>query len=99
MTPEQRHNAASVLTAYNAMETTKRRHITLLEAGTTREKKFGLSPSQLERELLQTLLADHDAEVKGFQRAVAALKAQDREALAAVFAHFAKIDRGLEPFL
>ena len=99
MTPQQRQTSRAAMSAYNAMETTKKRHMTLLQAITTREKKFGLQASALETDLLDTLLADHNDEVKSFQTAMQNLKQQYPDAMQAMLAHITHIEQGLAPFV
>ena len=47
MTPTQRIQAAAAFQAYNAMETTKQRHLDLMLAIDTRTKKFNLAATML----------------------------------------------------
>ena len=77
---------AAAFEAFNAMETTKRRHFELLERLDAKRERYGLGPTEAEAARLAALLADHDAQVRRFTRASAALKAADREAHRAVLA-------------
>ena len=84
-------SAAAAWQAYNAMETTKQRHITLL-AGL--ENRYGsLAKAHLgETLLLDKLLHDHDLQVKCFTREMAALKEADAGAHAALLAYMQEIN-------
>ncbi len=68
---------ADAFEAFNAMETTKRRHFAMLERLDAKRTRYGLEPTLAESALLADLLADHDAQVLRFTRASAALKAAD----------------------
>lgn len=87
-------SAAAAWQAYNAMETTKQRHITLL-AGL--ENRYGsLEKAQTgETLLLDKLLHDHDVQVKRFTREMAALKNADVAAHAALLAYMREINNTL----
>ena len=78
--------AGDAFEAFNAMETTKARHFALLERLDAKRERYGLEPTATERARLASLLADHDAQVRRFTRAGAALKAADRDAHLALFA-------------
>ncbi len=86
--------AAAAWQAYNAMETTKQRHITLL-AGL--ENRYGsLEKADAgEALLLDKLLRDHDLQVKRFTQEMAALKAADAAAHAALLAYMQEINATL----
>ncbi|MFK7861460.1 MAG: hypothetical protein AB8B64_21770 [Granulosicoccus sp.] len=81
--------ASDTWQAYNAMETTKRRHYELLEILDNKKKKYNLDPSQRDKALLASLLKDHDEQVKRFTAASSALKKADADALMALFAYIA----------
>ena len=79
--------AAEAWQAYNAMETTKRRHYALLEKLDLQRRNYNIEPSADEARRLEWLLADHDAQVKRFTAASLALKGADAAAHAALFAY------------
>lgn len=87
-------SAADAWQAYNAMETTKQRHITLLSG---LENRYGsLEKAQMgETLLLDKLLRDHDAQVKRFTREMAVLKQADAAAHAALLAYMSEINSTL----
>ena len=87
-------SAAAAWQAYNAMETTKQRHITLL-AGL--ENHYGSLERARSEEtlLLDKLLHDHDLQVKRFTREMAALKAADAAAHAALLVYMQEINSTL----
>ena len=58
---------ATALVAYNAMETTKRRHFDYLNRLDSKRKKFNLEATAEDTQLLNSLLADHDIAVKNFK--------------------------------
>ena len=66
--------AADAWEAYNAMESTKRRHFGLLETLDRKKRNYNLDPSEREARLLEWLLADHDAQVRRFTAASLALR-------------------------
>ena len=82
--------------AYNAMETTKRRHYELLEILDNKKKNYNLEPSQRDQALLASLLKDHDEQVKRFTAASSALKSCDADAHMAVFVYIGVLS-DLEP--
>ena len=86
--------AADAWQAYNAMETTKRRHYALLETIDLRRRNYNIEPSAEETRRLGWLLSDHDAQVKRFTAASHALKRSDADAHAALFAYVALVVRG-----
>lgn len=65
--------------AYNAMSTTKQRHLDYLQRLEARYSKYG-EPSNEEQALLARLLEEHDAQVKAFLGAMNALRASDVQA-------------------
>ena len=70
---------ADAFEAFNAMETTKRRHFAMLERLDAKRTRYGLEPTLGESALLADLLTDHDAQVLRFTRAASALKAANPE--------------------
>lgn len=82
--------------AYNAMETTKRRHFDLLEVLDNKKKNYNLSPSDNEQRLLACLLKDHDQQVKRFTEASLVLKNFDTEAHLSLFAYIGGINHATE---
>ena len=83
--------AANAWQAYNAMETTKRRHFDLLEILANKKKNYNLEPSQREQALLANLLRDHDEQVKRFTAASMELKQADAQAHVALFVYIGDI--------
>lgn len=83
--------AAETWQAYNAMETTKRRHYHLLEILDNRKKNYNLDPSEKDNALLASLLKDHDEQVKRFTLASSALKKDDAQAHISLFAYIGVI--------
>ena len=69
MNSEHRATATAAWQAYNAMETTKRRHLDYLSALESREKRFNLAPNDAENSMLKRLLTDHDSQVSAFKAA------------------------------
>ena len=85
--------AAATWQAYNAMETTKRRHFALLEMLDTKRRETGCEPSDEETRQLAWLLADHDAQVHRFTAASGELKAADAAAHRALFDYIGQLSR------
>ena len=85
--------AADAWEAYNAMETTKRRHFALLETIDLRRRNYAIEPSAEEARRLEWLLRDHDAQVGRFTAASLALKARDAAAHAALFDYVGRVSR------
>lgn len=87
-------SAAAAWQAYNAMETTKQRHLTLLSG---LENRYGsLERAQAhETLLLDRLLHDHDLQVKRFTREMSALRDADAPAHAALLAYMREINEAL----
>ena len=83
--------------AYNAMETTKRRHFELLETLDLKRRNYNIEPSEAETRRLGWLLADHDAQVARFTAASAELRSRDADAHAALFAYVGAIAAGTAP--
>jgi hypothetical protein len=98
MNDAQRKSAALAWQAYNAMESTKRRHFDLLQAFEIRRSKFNLAPSDEEQRLLAQLLRDHDEQVKAFKLASDALRSTDPDAFASLWNYIDKINRALAPY-
>lgn len=80
--------------AYNAMETTKRRHFDLLEILDNKKKNYNIDPTALDQQLIANLLKDHDEQVKRFTHASISLKQLDAEAHIALFNYIGGINRG-----
>jgi len=85
-------DAGDAWQAYNAMQTTKQRHYELLEALETKKKKFNLDATPRDTVLLEHLLADHDAQVKRFTDASAALKLSNPNAHKTLFEYIGLIN-------
>jgi len=85
--------AADAWQAYNAMETTKRRHYELLEILDNKKKNYNLDPSDAERLRLAGLLKDHDEQVKRFTAASSELKQRDQQAHISLFTYIGAISR------
>jgi len=83
--------AADSWQAYNAMQTTKQRHIDLLHILENKKKKFNLDPTEKDTTLLQNLLSDHDAQVKRFTQASKTLKEVDSAAHTALFVYIGQV--------
>lgn len=79
--------AGDAFQAYNAMETTKRRHFELLERLDNKKKNYNLDPSYPEQTLLASLLKDHDEQVKRFTALTSTLKLADAQAHKALFVY------------
>ena len=87
-------SAIAAWQAYNAMETTKQRHFTLLAA---LEDRYGSAARAggPEASLLAELLHDHDAQVARFTSAMAALKSADPPAHEALLTRLREINAAL----
>lgn len=72
-------SACAAWQAYNAMTTTKQRHIDYLKMLEARYSKYG-EPTAEESALLARLLDEHDAQVKAFLGAMNALREHDTTA-------------------
>lgn len=83
--------AADAWQAYNAMDTTKRRHYELLEVLDNKKKNYNLDASEREKAQLVNLLKDHDEQVKRFTAASMSLKQADTEAHIALFVYIGDI--------
>lgn len=88
--------AAFAWQAFNAMETTKRRHFSLLEIMENRKKNYNIDPGEREKALLACLLYDHDEQVRRFTDSSMALKAQDPAAHEALFGYISEISQSAE---
>ena len=98
MTPNQRTQAAQAFQAYNAMETTKQRHLDLMLAIDKRAKKFNLVATEAENAMLGKLLEDHNEQVQRFKQESDDLKAADSEAHLAMFTHLGEVHTMLDAF-
>jgi hypothetical protein len=78
--------------AYNAMETTKRRHFECLEILDEKKKNYNIDPTEDDRQLLSCLLKDHDEQVKRFTEASQQLKLVDASAHAALFNYIGTVN-------
>ena len=85
--------AAMAWQAYNAMETTKRRHFELLEVLDNKKKNYNIDPTTQDRKLIDCLLRDHDQQVKRFTQASIQLKGADASAHLALFEYIGMINR------
>jgi hypothetical protein len=99
--PERPHEllsgiAALAWQAFNAMETTKRRHFSLLEVMDNRKKNYNIDPGEREKAMLACLLRDHDEQVRRFTEASLYLKSQDPEAHKALFVYIGEINQSAE---
>ena len=81
--------------AYNAMETTKRRHFDYLNLLEAKRKKFNLQPGSEETALLASMLEDHDHAVKNFKLRSEDLKRIDESAHQALFRYIALLNETL----
>ncbi len=90
-----RESVADALLAYNAMETTKRRHFDYLNLLEAKRKKFNLSPTQEEQDLLASLLADHDQTVKKFKTQTQSLLLAQPDAHRSLFSYISTLNEAL----
>ena len=88
--------AALAWQAFNAMETTKRRHFSLLEVIDNRKKNYNIDPGEREKALLACLLRDHDEQVKRFTESSMALKSENPEAHKVLFSYIGEINQSTE---
>lgn len=88
--------AADAWQAYNAMESTKRRHYQLLEILENKKKNYALAPTEKEQRRLAGLLKDHDQQVSRFTAASLALKQADSAAHLALFVYIGEISDSAE---
>ena len=98
MNETDRKAAFSTLQAYNAVETTKRRHFTYLQAMETRRNKFNIEPSENENQMLTQLLRDHDEQVNAFKAVSDRLRNANPEAFDALWIYINEINSTLDPF-
>ncbi|MFK7891967.1 MAG: hypothetical protein AB8B63_14215 [Granulosicoccus sp.] len=84
--------ALPVWQAYNAMETTKRRHFERLEVIDAKKKNYNIDPSEADKLLLGFLLKDHDEQVKRFTEASQQLKLNEPDAHKAIFTYIGLIN-------
>ena len=98
MNEKQRQATAATWQAYNALETTKRRHFGYLEALESRRNKFNMEPSEAENQMLARLLRDHDEQVTEFKLASETLRNSNREAFDALWVYINEINVALVPF-
>jgi hypothetical protein len=98
MNEKQRQATEATWQAYNAMETTKRRHFGYLQALESRRNKFNIEPGEAENQLLAQLLRDHDGQVTLFKSASEALRNSNPEAFDALWAYINEINAALAPF-
>jgi len=82
--------------AYNAMETTKRRHFDLLEVIDNKKRKYNIDPTAKDQHLLACLLSDHDEQVKRFTAESKALKERNAEAHSALFVYIGSVNSATE---
>lgn len=85
--------AAEAWQAFNAMETTKRRHFEQLEVLENRKKNYNIEPNARDRQLLAGLLRDHDEQVSRFSTASQSLRERDAAAHLALFNYIGVINR------
>lgn len=85
--------AADAWQAFNAMETTKRRHYEQLEVLENRKKNYNIDPNERDRQLLAGLLRDHDEQVSRFSAASQSLKQRDAAAHLALFSYIGVINQ------
>ena len=90
-----RENASSALLAYNAMETTKRRHFDYLNLLEAKKKKFNLAATEQDEKLLESLLKDHDHAVQSFKQLSQQLQSTDPAAHQALFDYVAVLNETL----
>ncbi|KAA3627000.1 MAG: hypothetical protein DWQ09_14100 [Proteobacteria bacterium] len=82
--------------AYNAMATTKQRHLDYLQRLGARYSKYG-EPTDEESSLLARLLEEHDAQVKAFLGAMNALRARDAQAHHELVSYITTLNELLTP--
>lgn len=85
--------AADAWQAYNAMDTTKRRHFSLLQTLDLKRVNYGIEPTADETKMLAWLLADHDAQVRRFTDASTKLKSDDASAHRQLFEYVGRVAR------
>jgi len=82
--------------AYNAMETTKRRHFDFLEVLDSKKKNYNIDATEKDGLLLACLLRDHDEQVKRFTRESLILKDLDINAHTSLFAYIGGVNHATE---
>jgi hypothetical protein len=97
MNDAQRGLSAEAFQAYNAMETTKRRHFEFLTMLDKAAKKWNLAPSEAQEIMREALLADHDRQVQAFKAHSAELRRQDAGAFDALWAYIGRINDAFQP--
>ncbi len=85
--------AAVALGAYNAMETTKRRHFDYLSTLESKHKKFNLKATADETELLASLLQDHNQSVEYFKEQAQQLKSISPDAHSSMLMYIGRLNR------
>ena len=78
--------------AYNAMETTKRRHFDLLEVIDNKKKNYNIDATAADQYLLKCLLQDHDEQVNRFTLASMELKNLNAAAHKTLFAYIGSVN-------
>jgi hypothetical protein len=97
MTDEQWLACRAVFQAYNAMETTKRRHFEYLTMLDTAWTKWNLEPTSKQETMRERLLADHNRQVQTFTTASSELKTSDRDAFNALWVYIGEINTEFQP--
>lgn len=92
-----RDEFAPVLSSYNAMETTKRRHFDYMSMLENKKKKFNLPATAEETRVLENLLRDHNEEVQTFKMLSDKLKTGNLLAHQACFEYISHINKALAP--
>lgn len=92
MDEDQRKATMQLWQAYNAMETTKQRHIDFLTLLENKKKRFNLDPTAQDSKLLEQLLQDHNEQVKIFSLESERLKSTDPSAHTAMFEYIGRIN-------
>lgn len=82
--------------AYNAMETTKRRHFDLLGLLDEKKKNYNIDPTEHDRRLLENLLQDHDEQVRRFTQASMELKNVDAMGHTGLFTYIGSINTSMD---
>jgi len=93
---DTRELVSPALIAYNAMETTKRRHFDYLNLLEARRKNFNIEATSEEQELLASLLTDHDQAVRYFKSQTQRLQEADPEAYISLFKYIGTLNKLLE---
>ena len=93
---DTRELVSPALIAYNAMETTKRRHFDYLNLLEAKRKNYNIEATGEERELLASLLTDHDHAVKYFKDESRRLQDSAPEASVSLFKYIGRLNEVLE---